>query len=68
MRGERAGVVSETKPPPGHAIFAQPAQADVCSAGPERRKTDTREEAANWGCRGKGCWGLKTGPCNYKQH
>lgn len=49
MRGERAWVVSETKPPPGHAIFAQAARADVCSASPERRETDEREAAARRG-------------------
>lgn len=65
MCREREGVVSETKPLPGHAISARAAQADIGSAGPGRRKTGAEEAAheAGWSV-----WRLKSGPCNYKQH
>lgn len=46
MCRERAGVVSETKPLPGHAIFAR-----VGSGGrrPAEEETGAEEAAARWG-------------------
>lgn len=44
MCRERAGAESETKPLPGHAIFARAIQADVGSARLGRGKQEQRRQ------------------------